>query len=348
MDTSDSSRSGFAQEREAYLQADAQSWDTTAVMPAQPGDIPLIDISGVTPDSEREREVVAQVGHACREVGFYSLVGHGIEPATLSDVFASARRFHELALDEKMALAMDQAGQPAGVGYLPVQHRKLPRRRQGNANEAFIVKRDRDLSFADNPWPRAALLPDFKESVLRYAATIEALALRLLPLYAQALDVPRNFFAAAFRNPLVRLRLTHYPGDPEKPAKPAAFGIAPHVDTTFFTLLAQDQPGLVVFSERRQCWIAVPKIDNALVVNTGELLKQWSNDEFISVKHFANNTPVQSAAAAPQESRYSVPLFFNATSDYLMECLPSCCGPDRPPRYPTISYNQSQGVIQGE
>ncbi len=349
----------FARKREAHLQAEARTWDTAEVEPAQPGDIPIIDISNL--GGENEAEVVEQLGAACRNVGFYSLIGHGIAPVAFEDVFTNARRFHALPLSKKMALAMDrgenqgenrgenQQGAPAGTGYLPVLHKKLPRRNKGNSNEAFIVKRDKGLSFADNPWPEASDLPGFQASVLQYAARIEALALRLLPLYAQALGMPRDFFAPGFRNPLLRLRLTHYPGGlPES----SPFGIAPHVDTTFFTLLAQDKPGLAVFSEKRKCWIAVPMIANALVVNTGELLKQWSNDEFISVKHFANHAPVakegNTNSAAVSHSRYSVPLFFNATSDYPMECLPSCCGPDRPPRYPTISYNQSQGVVQGE
>jgi isopenicillin N synthase-like dioxygenase len=96
-----------------------------------------------------------------------------------------------------------------------------------------------------------------------------------------------------------------------------------------------------VYSEARECWISVPMIDGAIIVNSGELLKQWSNDEFLSAKHFANN-------ARSEDSRYSIPFFFNANADYPMACIPSCCGPDRPAKYPTISYQQSQGVVQGE
>jgi isopenicillin N synthase-like dioxygenase len=98
---------------------------------------------------------------------------------------------------------------------------------------------------------------------------------------------------------------------------------------------------LCVFSEKRGGWISVPMVEDAIIVNTGELLKHWSNDEFLSVKHFANNN-------IGDTSRYSMPFFFNANTDYRMHCVPSCCGPDRPARYPAISYAESQGVIQGE
>ena len=105
--------------------------------------------------------------------------------------------------------------------------------------------------------------------------------------------------------------------------------------STFFTLLLPDGPGLTIFSHQRQAWIEVPLIEGALIVNSGELLKQWSNDRFLSTRHFANNTAAH--------DRYSVPFFFNANADYPMACLPTCHGPDNPPKYPTISYNQSQG-----
>ena len=82
-------------------------------------------------------------------------------------------------------------------------------------------------------------------------------------------------------------------------------------------------------------------IDGAFVVNTGELLKHWSNDEFVSTKHFARNNHSDT-------SRYSIPFFFNANTDYTMTCIPSCCGPGRPAKYAPISCAESQGVIQGE
>ncbi len=124
--------------------------------------------------------------------------------------------------------------------------------------------------------------------------------------------------------------------DPEN-----AFGIAPHVDTSYCTILAQDRPGLTVFSERRKVWVNAPVVKNSFIVNTGELLKQWTNDRFLSTRHFANNN-------TGSESRYSIPFFFNANPHHVMSCIPSCCSDDSPAKYPPISYAQSQGVVQGE
>ncbi len=328
--------------KEKELLAAANQWDTSSPVQARPGDVPIIDVGPyLQTGSANDRSAIAdELRRASQEVGFHQVVGHGISADQQQQILAATGRFHALALADKRQILMDRPGWPTGgMGYLPLHERKLPRRAVGNANEAFLIKTDHHLSFDDNQWP--ADLPGFRETVESYATAIAALAQSLLPLYAVALDLAPDFFAEAFVDPFWRLRLTHYPGVDEHP-DPAdgAFGIAPHVDTTFFTLLLQDGPGLTIYSHQRNEWISVPVIDGALVVNSGELLRQWSNDRFLSTRHFANNV-------APT-SRYSVPFFFNANADFPMECLPSCHGPDNPPKYPTISYNQSQAVVQGE
>lgn len=328
--------------KENALQAESQSWDTTRVFPARPNDIPVIDVSEYFESgSETALEAVAEIlGRASRNIGFYSLVGHGMPETAISNALAHAKRFHQLGAKHKNALRMDQPGMSIkGVGYLPFNNRKLPHRARGNANEAFIIKKDRDISLSANLWPDEKVLPGFRKGVEEYSSWMESLSIKLLPVYARALKVEQNFFAPAFTNPFFRLRMTHYP--PLSRDSSDRYGISPHVDTTFFTILAQDSPGLCVFSEKRHCWITVPMIREALIVNTGELLKHWSNDEFVSVKHFANNN-------SGDASRFSIPFFFNANSDYKMTCIPSCCSPQRPAKYPPISYAESQGVTQGE
>ena len=328
--------------KEQQLRSESDSWDTSRVEEARAGDIPVIDLQPYfSRPGEANLEVIAeQLRVACESVGFFSIIGHHVPQTLVASMFDFARQFHALALDEKQTIAMDRADFPVGgIGYLPVKHRKLPARDKGNLNEAFIVKCDHKLTMDDNQWPREASLPGFRETVEQYAAALEALGKRLLPIFARALELQPDFFAEAFVSPLYRLRMTHYPPQPN--VAEDEFGIAPHVDTTFCTILAQDRPGLTIFSERRRQWIKAPLLEDAFIVNTGELLRTWSNDRFISVKHFANNN-------TRNESRYSIPFFLNAHSDYRMSCIPSCCGPDNPAKYPPISYAESQAVVQGE
>jgi isopenicillin N synthase-like dioxygenase len=327
--------------KEKSLQQESANWVTDQVFPAEPGNIPTIDVSEwFLTNSDSALETLSdQLRTACLEVGFYTLTGHGFPKTTLDVAFREAVRFHALPEPSKNKLLMDQPNLPGGIGYLPTRHRKLPARQKGNLNTSIVFKRDHQVTLNENHWPQESEIAGFRSHIESYIDAIESLAIRLLPIYARALKQPREFFNDAFTKPLYRLRLSRYPVVSDKLED--EFGIAPHVDTTFFTILAQRSPGLAIFSERRQCWVAVPVISDAFIVNSGELLKQWTNDQFLSVKHFANNN-------TGEEARYSIPFFFNANADYRMECIPSCCSPENPPRYPPISYLESQAVVQGE
>jgi isopenicillin N synthase-like dioxygenase len=333
---------GFGGKRAAELAREAETWDPSSLEPATPEDIPIVDVERyfATGDRRELDRLGDQMRYIGENIGFHCLVGRGIDTAAFASIFDAAARFLTLPDEVKNGVVIDDPRAAApGIGWLPLGERRLPARARGNLNEAVLFKQDRALRLADNPWLPESVLPGFRAAVEAYAARIERVAMALLPIYAVALELAPDWFEPAFRSPFYRLRMTRYT-DTGK-ADVDQFGIAPHVDTTFFTLLAQSGPGLAVYSEHRGVWLAAPVIPGALVVNTGELLKQWSNDRFVSVKHFV-------PPHRGERDRYSAPFFFNATADYPMECLPTCHGPDSPPRYPPVSYLQSQGVAQGE
>ncbi|WP_262694393.1 isopenicillin N synthase family dioxygenase [Kordiimonas aquimaris] len=330
-----------AEAKENELRTQSYSWDTSTALSAEDGDIPIVDVAEYLRTGSRDALKVAAetLRGACETVGFYQLAGHGVDRKLINNMFAAVRAFHALPLATKQQIILDRPDWPLrGIGYMPVGERRFPRREKGNLNEAFLIKSAQGISFDDNQWLAETDLPGFRGVVEEYANALTTLARSILPVYAVALGLEPDFFAPGFTHPFWRLRMTHYPPFPAQDAD--QFGIAPHVDTTFFTLLLQDSPGLTIFSEKRKAWIKAPVIEGAFVVNSGELLKQWSNDRFVSTKHFANTDGTA--------SRYSIPFFFNANADYPMACLPTCCGPDNPPKYPTVSYQDSQAAAQGE
>lgn len=329
--------------RERELRRESESWDTTTARPAADGDIPVIDVAAwfESGSAHHLEEVARKLASASETIGFHQLVGHGFDRAVADAAFDATRHFHAQPIEVKEAIAMDRPEWPVGgVGYLRVGERKLPRRARGNLNEAFLVKSDIGVGFDDNQWPDEAVVPGFRSTIQDYADHIVALAVRLLPAYAVALDLEPDYFTTAFRDPFWRLRLSHYPGTGAGPRPEGGYGIAPHVDTTFFTLLRQESPGLTVYRAISDEWIVVPVVEDAFVVNCGELLRQWTNDRFLSTRHFADNPTAH--------SRYSIPFFFNANPDHVMAPLPGCSGPGNPLRYPPVSYRQSQAAVQGE
>lgn len=108
-----------------------------------------------------------------------------------------------------------------------------------------------------------------------------------------------------------------------------------HTDYGSLTILLQDSVGGLQVRNRRREWVdAVPRA-NSFVINLGDLMARWSNDQWVSTLHRVVQPP--SAAAAPPKRRQSIAFFHNLNADAVVECIPTCTDANNPPKYPPIT-----------
>lgn len=299
--------------------------------------LPILDLG---PYLRHEAGALQHLAGALRQalehIGFFFLINHGIPQILIDRVFAEAARLHALPLDDKMALSLSASN----TGYLSLGRSRsrasaLDGHKKPNVNAAFFMKRDRTPDDPDvvsgkplrglNQWPKN--LPGYRETLVEYFHTMEALGKRLVPLYAVALDLPKDYFEPSFRKPQVTLRLSHYPVIEHDEHQ---YGLAPHTDAGFMTLLPQNEvPGLAICPEGYE-WMEPPVLPGSFLVNAGDILRRWTNDRFLSTSHRVLNSSGR--------DRYAIPYFFDPNTDTVIECLPTCQGPDNPPKYPPVTY----------
>ncbi|GMH30284.1 hypothetical protein Nepgr_032127 [Nepenthes gracilis] len=77
------------------------------------------------------------------------------------------------------------------------------------------------------------------------------------------------------------LRMNRYPPCPKYSH---VFGLMPHTDSDFLTILFQDQVGGLQLVKDGK-WISVKPNPEALIVNIGDLFQAWSNGMYKSVEH---------------------------------------------------------------
>lgn len=73
-----------------------------------------------------------------------------------------------------------------------------------------------------------------------------------------------------------------------------------------------------------------PQLPQSFLINSGDMLKRWTNGRFRSTAHRARN--------GSNVDRYAIPFFFGARDDALIEALPTCVSHENPARHDPITY----------
>ena len=298
--------------------------------------IPAIDVDGADLASPRVPEIARAIDDAFRRTGFCYVTHTGIEAKLTEAVFDASRRFHALGDDAKREVAINafHRGYIAPKSSL-IRTSSVARVTRPNLSESFMAMHEvapEDPAFGKplqgpNQWPDG--LPGFREAVTAYQSAMTDFARRFTRLLALALGLPATYLDPHFARPTSWLRLIRYP--PEPPDTPAdQYGAAPHTDHGFITFLVQDEHDGLEVRVRDGEWTPAPPVPETFVVNVADMLARWSNDRWLSTPHRVRNRSGR--------DRFSVPFFWDMDMESEVECLPTCCGRDNPPRHEPVRY----------
>ena len=212
--------------------------------------IPVIDIGAMFGEDRAAMELVAaEIDKACREIGFYRLIGHGVDQELIAATFAAARRFFARPEAEKQRQHIRHSF-PNQRGYVPLFEENLDGGLTRDFKESFDLGVDLAPDHPDvaagkpfsapNVWPDRDR--DFRETVSAYHRAMLGLGQRLVQLTAIGLRLPEEAFDEFMRRPIGNLRLLHYPPVPPGAGDDVG-GAGAHTDYGFLTVLAQDGVG---------------------------------------------------------------------------------------------------------
>ena len=295
--------------------------------------VPRIDLSA--------SDAALAVADACRQVGFLTVVGHGVPQRVIDGAWRTAERFFDLPIEAKMAVAMPRPGYP--YGYSPVAGETLAaslgRRSRPDLKESYAIgpvdpplhsfaDADEEFAWSPNIWPDAAL-PELRPAWQAYYRAMADLAARLLRTMAEGLGLPHDWFAPMVDRHTSAMRALNYPPITDVGEVPDdQYGASAHTDYGTLTILLADttQRGLQVQTADGM-WADVVPEAGALVVNLGDAMARWTNDRWRSTMH---------RVVVPERRRQSIAFFHNANWDARIECLPTCLDDGELPRHEPI------------
>ena len=280
---------------------------------------PIIDIAPLLgpidapgPDAA---PIAARIVDACHDLGFFQIVGHGVDPSLRAELLQSARRFFALPADEKEQISMAHGG-AAWRGWFPVGGELtsgVPDSKEGVYFGLELDDQDPRVRaglplHGPNLFPQRP--PELQRLVLAWIDAVTAAGHAVLRGIALGLGLAPDWFERWCHDPTVLFRIFHYP--PPPPGFDGSWGVAEHTDYGLLTLLAQDETGgleVRVGSE----WVSVSPVADAFVCNLGDMLERMTGGRFRSTPH---------RVGLPSTHRYSMPLFLDPAWDARIQPLP--------------------------
>ena len=299
--------------------------------------IPQIDLSPFHQGTEEDkRSVASQIGEACRKIGFFTLIGHGVPLELIEAVFMRNKEFHQLPLEEKEKILISRSEHHRG--YHPFSAEATDPNAKPDLKEAFDMALELSLDDPDviagkpfhgpNVWPQNP--PHFRKTLEEYYQALLILGEQICRCFALDLGLDEDYFVDKHSKPLAQLRLLHYP-EVEMSCYPDQQGAGAHTDYGSVALLAQDSIGGLEVKTREGRWVPVEPVEGALVCNVGHIMEIWTNGLYPATWHRVINHG---------KDRYSQVLFYDPNFDCLVEPLKCCVSEERPSNYEPITMGQ--------
>eukprot|EP01026_Neomeris_dumetosa_P051909 TRINITY_DN4578_c0_g1_i1.p1 TRINITY_DN4578_c0_g1~~TRINITY_DN4578_c0_g1_i1.p1 ORF type:complete len:337 (+),score=35.23 TRINITY_DN4578_c0_g1_i1:63-1013(+) len=291
--------------------------------------VPIVDLS------QPQEQCATLIRQACTQHGFFYIINHQVPKQEIEEMFDLFKAFFALPKEEKEKILINKKMR----GYTPPQDQILDPENQsmGDIKEGIYIGREISVDhphyawpfYGPNQWPDEKLLPNFRQLVENYKDKMTQLGFKMMELLALSLELPSQYFKPMFDHPIFSLRPVHYFGDVSVPEE-GKFGAGAHTDWGLCTILATDGvPGLQIQYQNE--WLDVEHVEDAFVINLGDMVQRWTNDMYKSTLH--------RVVLKTNQDRYSLPFFLDADFDAIVECIPSCAG-ESGPKYPKTSVGQ--------
>lgn len=269
---------------------------------------PIIDISALVSGIGNRHQVATEIGQACREYGFFYIVGHGVDEALQQRLEKLSRQFFAQDLQTKLQIRMALGGR-AWRGYFPVGGELTsgkPDLKEGIYFGAELGE-EHPLVKADTPMHGSNLFPSniglFGKTVIEYMAAMTQLGHTLMAAISLSLGLEESYFADRYTSdPLILFRIFNYPPNPSPSDSEKRWGVGEHTDYGVLTILKQDDLGGLQIKSKSG-WIDAPPVPNSFVCNIGDMLDRMTRGLYRSTPHRVQNKSGR--------NRLSFPFFFD-------------------------------------
>ncbi|CAI9091962.1 OLC1v1027086C1 [Oldenlandia corymbosa var. corymbosa] len=285
-------------------------------------DIPVIDLDGLTNNPARRSPIIEDISKACKDVGFFQIVNHGISQRVLDDALSAAFKFFNLSNKEKSKFMSNDVHNPVrygtGIkdGLDKIQNWRTFLKHYANPLDQYI-----------SLWPETP--QEYREKMSEYSKAVHKLGVSLMEAITESLGLGPAYMSAKMEEGSQTIVVNCYPPCPQPDL---ALGFSPHSDYSCVTIVLQSSSGLQIQDPSDGKWSDVPNIHGALQVNVGDCVEVLSNGMYKSVIH--------KVKLSSDTTRVSIASLHSLALNEKMETAPELVNEQNPKGYRESSFEE--------
>ncbi|KAL3647535.1 hypothetical protein CASFOL_008503 [Castilleja foliolosa] len=282
-------------------------------------DVPEIDLDGMFDPSLRSI-IVEEIAIACRRIGFFQVVNHGIPQVILDGAMKTASDFFNLPTQHKAKFMSTDLHNP--VRYSTSLKNDVDKVKFWRI---FLKQYAHPLQDWIGLWPDTP--SDYRKKMGAYCKAVQKLAGDIMEAITEGLGLGQPNVNSKLKDGSQVMVVNCYPPCPEPEL---TLGLPPHSDYSCLTILLQDSFGLQIHDPEDDTWKGVPVTRGALQVHVGDHVEVLSNGRYKSVVH--------KATLNSQKTRISMASLHSLGMDEKMESAKELVDEENPRGYRASSF----------
>ncbi|CAI9101233.1 OLC1v1038507C1 [Oldenlandia corymbosa var. corymbosa] len=269
----------------------------------------------------RRPQILEEIRLACKELGFFQVINHGIPPSVMSGALDAATEFFDLPQEEKLTFASGDVNEPVRYGTSLNQLKdKIHFWRD------FIKHYSHPISKWIDAWPSNP--QNYKKQMGDYTQAVYMLHKQLVEIVFESLGLGPKYIDEDIEKGSQAMAVNCYPRCPQPDL---VLGIPPHSDYGYLTIILQSQQGLEIMDcDNRWCRIPIQK--GALVIQIGDQLEIMSNGQYRS--------PIHRATVNTESNRISIASLHSLALDRRVAPALELVNEQNPPLYRQGSFTE--------
>ena len=274
----------------------------TRLMAMKTSNVPTIDLEAAAADPSQ----LQLLDMACRDHGFFLLKNHGIQKI-INEMWSCSEWFFSQSRENKLSIKRTET---IPLGYYD---RELTKQKR-DLKEVFDYMQPKPDGEDLNQWPEHEYFRQVMEEFFKRSSEVAEKTLELVfcALRNQMTELPLGDSRTS------NVRLNYYPTsdpldlkDQSTVSQLGNMALHHHTDPGILTLLLQDMTGGLQTKSRESGWIDVQPEEDTIVVNLGDAMQVWTNDQYVAAIH--------RVLQRTNDPRYSTPYFYNPKRDAVLK-----------------------------